>query len=65
MSLIDLYKKHINPNPDGVELFEFFDKFDTGIIVKHPNPDVWKYQQEQEQRKRDRAEKWIFKNSTL
>lgn len=65
MNLIDLYKKHINSNPDGIELLDFFDRFDIGIVVKHYNPEIWEYQQKQEQRKRDRAEEWLFKNAKL
>lgn len=65
MDLIELYKKHINSNPDGLELYEFFDKFAIEPIVWHYNPKIKQHQELREEIKRTEAIKWIFKHSKL
>lgn len=65
MNLIELYKLHINPDADGVELFDFFKMFDIKPIVWSLNPKVKEQEELREEIKITEAMKWIFKNSKL
>ena len=50
MNIIDLYKKHINSTPDGLELNEFLTNFNlNSIYIKHYDEQIEKEQQLQYQ----------------
>jgi hypothetical protein len=37
MSVIELYKEHINPNPSGSEIYQLLRQFDlNGILIFNP-----------------------------
>lgn len=65
MSLIKLYKKHINEKADGSEIHKFFTMFNIGIEVKNPVPELESIRREMVATRRAEAEKWIYKNSKL
>lgn len=64
-NLINLYKKHINPNPDASEIHNFFSSFNLGVEVVNPNEELEKIRQKDVALRQSEAEKWIYKNSKL
>lgn len=68
MKISELYKIHINPDADILELYQFYDKFDLNdnkIQIKNPNPDIEKLNQLHEIEKEHIARCWILKNTKL
>lgn len=69
MSIIELYKLNINPNPDGAELHNLFTSFDLGIFVNYPDCDPFKelhYELKMSRiRKENMCKEWIIKNKKL
>ena len=69
-SILELYKKHINSNPDGAEIHNLFSNFDLSTpFVHHPNCPPWEkiYQEEVRHRetKINLCKEWIIKNSKI
>jgi len=64
-NILELYKKHINPNPDGAEIHHFMSSFDLGLYVKHPAPKIEKFEEIQRVKDKQAAKNWIYKNSKL
>lgn len=61
-----LYKEHINPEPDGYEIHQFYKAFGIGtIFVMNPDEELEKLRQQHEEKKYLRAENWILENSNL
>ena len=69
MSILDLYKLHINSNPDGAEIHGLFMQFDLGIFVNYPDCEPFKEQHKEialhRLRKENLCKEWIIKNSKL
>lgn len=65
MNLLKLYKIHINSNPDGIEIHKFFNTFDLGLEIKHPNEKLEKIRKEKLAFRIQKAEEYIFNNSKL
>jgi hypothetical protein len=60
--ILDLYKIHINENPDGAEIHRFFTMFDLGgMIITNPNPVIDQLQEIQRQENINHAKNYIFK----
>ena len=67
--ITDMYKKHINPDPDGAEIHYLHSNFGIGIEVFYPEQEPWLEQNRQhrfhiENKKRACVE-WILNNSKL
>ena len=65
MKLLDLYKKHINSEPDGLEIHNFMSSFNQGLIIPHPDPEIEKLYEKGRIRDEQAARDWIYKNSKL
>ena len=64
-NLIDLYKKHINPNVDASELHTFYTSFNISLHIPHPNPKITEQDLLQNKMRLYKAEEWIYNNSKL
>jgi hypothetical protein len=63
MNIIDLYREHINPDADAVDIFNLFNRFNIGPGYAYSDDvdgKIFKYLQEQN---RERCIKWIIDNS--
>jgi hypothetical protein len=64
-NLIELYKKHINPEPDGAEIHYFHQLFNIGLELQHPDPNIENQRKVNVEMRYGQAEKWIYENSKL
>jgi hypothetical protein len=66
MNLFNLYVKHINPNPTGVEIHEFFKSFDLHqMLISNPNQVLDSADKKWDKEKREICADWILKNSNF
>lgn len=63
--IIDLYKEHINPDPDGAELHNFLRTFNLGSLRIHDPlyPVMEKVQAMFDEKNQAEAKRWILDNS--
>lgn len=66
MKVVDLYRLHINPNPDGAEIHNFMRRFDLdSIYVPHYNEKIREEEWLHKVKMYNMAKEWIIKNSKL
>ena len=69
MSIIELYKTNINPNPDGAELHRLFSSFDLGLYINYPDCEPFKELHNEIKlnrlKKENMCKEWIIKNKKL
>lgn len=66
MSILELYKLNINPNPDAAEINKLFQTFDLGIYVNYPDCEPFKELHKEIKlsrlRKENMCREWIIMN---
>jgi hypothetical protein len=67
MSIFELYKTHINPDVNGIEIHDFFKRFNLeSLIISNPlDEKAQKEADRRHQEKRNIAIEWILRNSKL
>ena len=64
MSIIDLYREHINPDADGSEIHELLQRFNFRLRTLHPTDDAYNSVIKRiDDENRERCIKWIIDNS--
>ena len=68
-NILEMYKKHINPNPDGSEIHSIYANFGIGIEIYYPEQEPWLEENRQHRlhvaNKRRACIEWILNNSKL
>ena len=64
MNIIDLYREHINPDADGIEIHELLHRFNFRLRTLHPTDDAYNSVIKRiDDENREQCIKWIIDNS--